>query len=128
MATQWTAVPPKDGAAKRQCLILWSVGHPEAASWIQDDCAQSANNARIELLRWTTWSSLTVWRRCSVFAEATSQPTQTGGEQPVDESARVGSSSAFSTVIDGHKITAVGEVPPATVRFIANSVQAGPHH
>ena len=64
----------------------------------------------------------------SVFVETTSQPAKPAGEEPVDESARVGSSSAFSTVIDGHKITAVGEVPPATVRFIANSVQAGPHH
>ncbi len=36
----------------------------------------------------------------------------------------MGSSSAFSTVIDGHKVTAVGEVPPATVRFIADSVKA----
>jgi negative regulator of sigma E activity len=25
-------------------------------------------------------------------------------------------------VIDGHKVTAVGEVPPNTVRFIATSV------
>jgi sigma-E factor negative regulatory protein RseB len=65
----------------------------------------------------------------SVFVEAaTSQPSQATSDEPMDESARVGSSSAFSTVIDGHKITAVGEVPPATVRFIANSVQAGPHH
>ena len=37
-------------------------------------------------------------------------------------------SGGKSTFIDGHKVTAVGEVPPATVRFIANSVQAGPHH
>ena len=36
----------------------------------------------------------------------------------------VGSSSAFSTVVDGHKVTAVGEVPPATVRFIAAQVKA----
>lgn len=64
----------------------------------------------------------------SVFVEATPQAAATSGEPPVDESARVGSSSAFSTFIDGHKVTAVGEVPPATVRFIANSVQAGPHH
>ena len=42
------------------------------------------------------------------------------------ESARVGSSSAFSTVIDGHKITAVGEVPPDTVRFIANQLAQEP--
>jgi sigma-E factor negative regulatory protein RseB len=41
-----------------------------------------------------------------------------------EEAASVGSSSAFSTVVDGHKVTAVGEVPLATVRFIANSVKA----
>ena len=39
-------------------------------------------------------------------------------------SARVGSSSAFSTVMNGYKITAVGEVPPATVRLIATQVRA----
>ena len=64
----------------------------------------------------------------SVFVEATPQAAATTGDPPADESARVGSSSAFSTVIDGHKVTAVGEVPPATVRFIANSLQAGPRH
>jgi len=63
----------------------------------------------------------------SVFVEIKpQQPADSTDDGPVDESARVGSSSAFSTVIDGHKVTAVGEVPPATVRFIANSVQAGP--
>ena len=40
------------------------------------------------------------------------------------QSATVGSSSAFSTVVDGHKVTAVGEVPPDTVRFIASQVKA----
>jgi sigma-E factor negative regulatory protein RseB len=65
----------------------------------------------------------------SVFVESKQQSANASPDDaPVDESARVGSSSAFSTVIDGHKVTAVGEVPPATVRFIANSVQAGPHH
>jgi sigma-E factor negative regulatory protein RseB len=57
----------------------------------------------------------------SVFVErqpAPSDPT------PVPQSATVGSSSAFSTVIDGHKIIAVGEVPPATVQFIATQVKA----
>lgn len=61
----------------------------------------------------------------SVFVEETHKTSEATADE-VDESARVGSSSAFSTVIDGHKVTAVGEVPPATVRFIANSVQAGP--
>jgi sigma-E factor negative regulatory protein RseB len=60
----------------------------------------------------------------SVFVEMhqTGSPGAHGPSE--DESATVGSSSAFSTVVDGHKVTAVGEVPPATVRFIANSLKA----
>src|SRR6516225_9485118 len=57
----------------------------------------------------------------SVFVERQPAPS---GPPPVPESATVGSSSAFSTVVDGHKITAVGEVPPATVRFIAGQLKA----
>jgi sigma-E factor negative regulatory protein RseB len=63
----------------------------------------------------------------SVFVE--SRPAAAGvgaGAAEVAEvrSARVGSSSAFSTVMNGYKITAVGEVPPVTVRFIATQVRA----
>ena len=58
----------------------------------------------------------------SVFVET--HVVTTSGQAPVVESARVGSSYAFSTVVDGHKVTAVGEVPPETVRFIADSVKA----
>jgi len=58
----------------------------------------------------------------SVFVEP--QRAAKAGESPVAETAEVGSSSAFSTVVDGHKITAVGEVPPDTVRFIASQVKA----
>jgi len=57
----------------------------------------------------------------SVFVETHVEAT---AGQTVTESARVGSSYAFSTVVDGHKVTAVGEVPPQTVRFIADSVKA----
>jgi sigma-E factor negative regulatory protein RseB len=57
----------------------------------------------------------------SVFVERQAAPA---GQAPVPEAATVGSSSAFSTVVDGHKITAVGEVPPATVRFIASQLKA----
>ncbi|HEX4269581.1 MAG TPA: MucB/RseB C-terminal domain-containing protein [Steroidobacteraceae bacterium] len=59
----------------------------------------------------------------SVFVETT-HIELTPGRGPVMESARVGSSYAFSTVVDGHKVTAVGEVPAQTVRFIADSVKA----
>jgi sigma-E factor negative regulatory protein RseB len=38
--------------------------------------------------------------------------------------ARVGTSSAYSTVVDGHQVTAVGEVPPSTVELIAKQVKA----
>lgn len=37
----------------------------------------------------------------------------------------LGSSSALSTQVDGHRVTAIGEVPPATVRAIAGSLRAG---
>jgi sigma-E factor negative regulatory protein RseB len=56
----------------------------------------------------------------SVFVEVYANGPPAG---EVIESARVGSSSAFSVLMAGRKITAVGEVPPATVRFIANSVR-----
>jgi sigma-E factor negative regulatory protein RseB len=57
----------------------------------------------------------------SVFVESRQK---SGVERPVSGTARVGSASAFSTVVDGHKVTAVGEVPPETVQFIAKSVKA----
>lgn len=44
--------------------------------------------------------------------------------RPAQGAARVGSSSAFSTVVDGHQVTAVGEVPPSTVQFIATQVKS----
>jgi sigma-E factor negative regulatory protein RseB len=55
----------------------------------------------------------------SVFVEPRKADTQ-----PSEGPVRMGSSSAFSTVVDGHQITAVGEVPPNTVEFIATQVKA----
>jgi sigma-E factor negative regulatory protein RseB len=55
----------------------------------------------------------------SVFVESGAAPEGTSGEAL----SRVGSSSAYSTVVEGHQVTAVGEVPPETVRYIASSVQ-----
>jgi sigma-E factor negative regulatory protein RseB len=59
----------------------------------------------------------------SVFVESHMHPDHklSGGTQ-------LGSQSAYATVVDGHPVTAVGEVPPVTVRFIASSVQARPAH
>jgi sigma-E factor negative regulatory protein RseB len=61
----------------------------------------------------------------SVFVEL--QPSTRVPKGQGTASTRFGSSSAFSTVVNGHKVTAMGEVPPATVRFIANSLQAAPN-
>jgi sigma-E factor negative regulatory protein RseB len=54
----------------------------------------------------------------SVPAAADAQP-----QPPMQGLARVGSGYAFSTVVQGHQVTAVGEVPAQTVEFIAHSVK-----
>jgi sigma-E factor negative regulatory protein RseB len=56
----------------------------------------------------------------SVFVESAEAPENERGEA----TSRVGSASAYSTIVDGHQVTAVGEVPPETVRYIASSVRA----
>jgi sigma-E factor negative regulatory protein RseB len=54
----------------------------------------------------------------SVFVEPRKPDTR-----PTEGPTRVGSSSAFSTVVDDHQVTAIGEVPPNTVQFIATQVK-----
>jgi sigma-E factor negative regulatory protein RseB len=55
----------------------------------------------------------------SVFVEPRKRDAK-----PTEGPARVGSASAFSTVVDDHQVTAVGEVPPNTVKFIATQVKS----
>jgi sigma-E factor negative regulatory protein RseB len=57
----------------------------------------------------------------SVFVEA--QRTPADGTVTASEAVTLGSSSAYSTFVNGRKITAVGEVPPDTVRAFATQVQ-----
>lgn len=57
----------------------------------------------------------------SVFVELR---TPDGGAVQQVQSTCMGSSCAFSTWADGRKVTAVGEVPPATVRFFATQLRA----
>ena len=45
-------------------------------------------------------------------------------EPPMEGLAKVGSGFAFSTVVQGHQVTAVGEVPAQTVEFIAHGVRS----
>jgi sigma-E factor negative regulatory protein RseB len=66
----------------------------------------------------------------SVFVEAppsgagADPATNTPPQPPMQGLARVGSGFAFSTVVQGHQVTAVGEVPAQTVEFIAHSVKS----
>jgi sigma-E factor negative regulatory protein RseB len=56
-------------------------------------------------------------------AQAQQPQLQTTPQAPMQGLARVGSGYAFSTVVQGHQVTAVGEVPAQTVEFIAHSVK-----
>ena len=71
----------------------------------------------------------------SVFVEVQQSGTPDAGasgdpssapstEPPMQGLARVGSGFAYSTVVQGHQVTAVGEVPAQTVEFIAHSVKS----
>ena len=48
---------------------------------------------------------------------------QVPGQTSVTGSGRSGVASAFSTVVQGHRVTVVGEVPPDTLRFIATGLR-----
>jgi MucB/RseB C-terminal domain len=59
----------------------------------------------------------------SVFVELKETQASTA---PPDDSSQLGSSATYTTMVDGHRVTAIGEVPPATVRAIAQSLSADP--
>jgi len=54
----------------------------------------------------------------SVFIEGPPAPPR----QATEGQGRMGSAFAYSKVVGGHQVTAVGEVPPQTVEFIASGV------
>ncbi len=57
----------------------------------------------------------------SVFVES-----HMHADHKLSGSEQVGPTSTFATMVDGHPVTAVGEVPPETVKFIADSVHERP--
>ncbi len=59
----------------------------------------------------------------SVFVERHAEPR---AAHPAIEAAHMGASYVFSTIVDGHRVTAVGQAPALTVRSIAASVRAVP--
>jgi sigma-E factor negative regulatory protein RseB len=60
----------------------------------------------------------------SVFIETqTRARVRPGATELAAGATQLGSAAAYSIVVDGHRVTAVGEVPPETVRVIAQSLQ-----
>ena len=61
----------------------------------------------------------------SVFVESTLAPglPPSASSPEISGAVRVGSASTFSTVVEGHRVIAVGEVPPGTVQLIAKSIK-----
>jgi len=60
----------------------------------------------------------------SVFVEPQSRLPPNAQRDPAPPTVtRLGSSSAVSTEVDGHRVTAIGEAPPDTVRAIAGSLR-----
>ena len=53
----------------------------------------------------------------SVFIHATAP-----GQAPAVGASRAGTASSFSAVVQGHQVTAVGEVPPGTLKAIVSGV------
>ena len=60
----------------------------------------------------------------SVFLQARSVAGLDAAAGGHDDSATLGTSSAYSTAAQGYRITVVGEVPPETVRDIAQAIRA----
>jgi len=62
----------------------------------------------------------------SVFVEPEGpEPPDNSAAQAAAQVTHIGSSTALSTEVDGHKVTTIGEVPPDTVRAITRSLHVG---
>jgi sigma-E factor negative regulatory protein RseB len=60
----------------------------------------------------------------SVFVQARSNAGRDASAAAQDDAATLGTSSAYSTAAKGYRITVVGEVPPQTVRDIAQAISS----
>jgi sigma-E factor negative regulatory protein RseB len=107
-----------DTADSTTLSVSWQAGLLPAGFRMTNSARQVLPGGPVEHLVFTDGMA-----SVSVFIEIgreVSAPTH-------DDAARLGTSSAYSTVVQGYRVTAVGEVPPDTVRAIALSIRtAGP--
>ncbi len=141
---QFTRLELKDSIPARTSSRRWmppvSSGSAPTASWRPcRSCRPRAAGGRCGCRRVSGW-----WRAgCSgarsalpaqhlIFSDGIAAisvfiepgPPAAGPRPP--ESSSMGSANAYSTSVQGHVVTAIGEVPAATVREIANSVAPVP--
>jgi len=118
--------PVAAGAAAPDAL--WSAGHWQSGQ-LPPGFHLTANSMQVLAGAHTVVDHLVFsdgLASVSVFVEpgATAPDAPPGAPAPATVT-QVGSSTALSTVVDGHRVTAIGEVPPATVRAIAGSLREG---
>ncbi len=112
----------------------------EGFRWLRQDPqpARAAGNVGWHVIRLPAGFRLTTWRiqeiagssapvRHLVYSDGLASVSvfiepHDSNSQPMQGLARVGAAFAYSRDLDGHQVTAVGEVPAATVEAIAASV------
>jgi sigma-E factor negative regulatory protein RseB len=123
---RWVRQGPSNGAAS-PALSAYRASELPPGFRLTASGAQTLGNAGVPASHFVYSDGLAT---VSLFIEA--QPDPAAGaaaaadpapEPPMQGLARVGSGYAFSTVVQGHQVTALGEVPAQTVEFIAHSVK-----
>lgn len=123
---RWVRQGPSNGAAS-PALSAYRASELPPGFRLTASGAQTLGNAAVPASHFVYSDGLAT---VSLFIEA--QPDPAAGaaaaadpapEPPMQGLARVGSGYAFSTIVQGHQVTALGEVPAQTVEFIAHSVK-----
>jgi sigma-E factor negative regulatory protein RseB len=114
---RWVHQDPDNGAASSSS-VSWLAGMLPPGFRMTTSARQMLPGGPVEHLVFTDgMASVSVFVEIGHEAAASSR----------DDAARLGTSAAYSTVVQGYRVTAVGEVPPDTVRAIALSIRtAGP--
>lgn len=102
-------------AAAAPLALAWRVGELPAGFRMTASGLQSLSSGPAQHLVFSDGLA-----SVSVFI----QPAHTGANVRFTEAATLGTSSAYSALISGYRITAVGEVPPQTVRAIVQSIRS----
>jgi len=104
-----------DAADNRELPVSWEAGELPPGFHMTVSARQVLPSGPVEHLVFSDGLA-----SVSVFVELSRDPA---GADVKDDAATLGSSSAYATVVQGYRVTAVGEVPADTVRSIAQSIR-----